>query len=1128
MSTEKHFWIGGNLSVKVFLCALIISVPICANAQSVNSASGLSAAFSSANSSVTIEQDAVISLTGAMPNPTIAKSITGNSAVIDGGGNYRFFTTGSSAGFGSMSDITIQNMNDTAANGSAGYVNGSVAGGFNNVTIQGNTARVSAFYVSGNFSGGVSNSVFENNDATASWGSGGAALGVYGSFFGDIDSSQFTNNIATGNFGGAVSIRGAMTGDIRDAAFTNNKVSSPTQSVYGGGIGISGIMTGGIYGSAFIGNRAESPTGSGGGFKANAISDGIHDSLFQDNYAQSLGGGVQIAHSGAGSAVLSGGINNSRFINNESGSQGGAIAMTATTVTATISGGINNSLFEENSSAQAGGAIIVGYIDRIYKTDFISNVTGLQGGGVLASVNLGDIDESNFTSNISGQHGGAVITWGSMGDIDNSHFTSNEAATGSGGALVAYQKINSITSSTFSSNKAGLNGGAVWANTGIPLIENTTFYNNSAKGYAGAVLTPSGLGTIKDSLFDKNSVTASSAMAGAGLGGAGVFGGSYTIQDSVFTNNSASTENTADPTGGRGGAIFHMAAGTPSTITLNKTAAGGDFIFLGNTQNISGAGETYNSIYIGSTSLYTTAPSATVNLNIATEAGTSIYMYDPMASQPDDMASAAGDLTDVILHVNKAGQGTWVLAGHNDMKAAGDWTISEGELHLIAKTPDGRDGGAHIDLSHTDSSFTLKSGAALSACLTDTPHQITAQNIILESGSTITLKANHGESFVTWSSVPDSPLKVLSLNPGDSVSFSNAQDAQQAPGQLRVGLNDYDYTLDWDDIQATDLFLNINAASAVFNDERAGIEALSAPALVAYRNPIDDEIARRVQLRKDCTEADQCGNLWITPYFDLLNQKSGSGRANFDFYIPGNIVGYDHIVDYFNNEFLAGIAASGAFPQYRSSNADVKGMDFGALVYAGFNTKEYLNLLFFLGYNHIESDMKRHVHGHGYKSDYNTDMFRAGAEASVEIGLGERFMLRPFAMYEYYYMHTGGFREGDGAYSLSAESFSQNLSKIKLGSDLIVYKNNFVNFSAQAYYTHLFDEINGETDIYFIQDPSTVYTVETTPLDRNVFGGGVSGGISLSPAVRLNGSYAIESGKTTLGHQLTANISIAI
>lgn len=263
-------------------------------------------------------------------------------------------------------------------------------------------------------------------------------------------------------------------------------------------------------------------------------------------------------------------------------------------------------------------------------------------------------------------------------------------------------------------------------------------------------------------------------------------------------------------------------------------------------------------------------------------------------------------------------------------------------------------------------------------------------------------------------------------------------------------------------------------------------------------------------------------SLWITPGYSYTSQH---GRTGYDIHYPALTAGYDH---WLTDTFFIGAALSGALPRYRSDDADIDGRNVTAALYGGALLPLELELGAFAAYGHTNHDQTRHVSGRTYDGDYDADSFSAGVSLGRSFGLGDGISLRPFVSYEYLYLHTDSYNEGDGAYALRFGGSHNNLHRLQSGADLTYTFDSQAFVNGRAYYSGLYGDRRGTSRIAFSMDPDqNTFTSLGDAMDENSLGLGLSAGVPLMDNLRLSFGYDCLTGKDNTSHAGTLSLTYA-
>jgi len=498
---------------------------------------------------------------GAIYINSINGSIKESSFVENSAGNLG--ATGSGGAIHVNNDIHGDIENTTFENNTARYSGGAIrtVGGIKGtirdshfIDNKSTTSHGGALYISGDIEGGIENSIFTGNNAKLN----GGAIDIK-TFIGGIRGSEFTDNHSETGTGGAVwvhSVGGVLNG-ISDSTFKDNSAGGARG---GGAVSVTGVIENGIQGSTFENNKAR--VGEGGAINAGAINGGItSNSKFENNTA--LTGGAIFLSKGPGTVgILSGGIDNSKFIGNTATDSGGGAIHLHNGI---LHGGIKNGTeFSKNTAAYHGGAIwLVDIKDGISNSKFIENKTLNGIGGAITTSNIdGGIMGSHFEKNNAHISGGALYAGTLNGAIDNSIFEKNSTVTSGGGAIHVGSALTGgiKNNSRFIDNTAKIHGGAVWVTDFKGGISDSTFTGNiSEEGAGGALWVRNTIeGGITNSTFQNNKASGTGVDDGTGTPGGGTGGAIRTkdieggIDGSHFIGNISNS----------GGGAIHLWAGT--------------------------------------------------------------------------------------------------------------------------------------------------------------------------------------------------------------------------------------------------------------------------------------------------------------------------------------------------------------------------------------------------------------------------------------------------------------------------------------------------------------------------------------------------------------------------------------
>ncbi len=216
---------------------------------------------------------------------------------------------------------------------------------------------------------------------------------------------------AAGN-GGGIENYGTLTvnsSTIRDNSTTNDH--------YGGGIynAPGGILT--VSNSTIMGNSANSLFGYGGGID-NLGTLSVNNSIFNDNKAGDLGGGIMTGYEGGGVAS------------------------------------VVDSTFSNNKAIGNGGGIYNSGLLTVISSTFSSNTSGYVGGGI-ENIGTASVNNSTISNNTATHGGGGIENAFGTASVSNSTISGNSAP--SSGNINNLSGAITLTSTVVANSKAGQN-----------------------------------------------------------------------------------------------------------------------------------------------------------------------------------------------------------------------------------------------------------------------------------------------------------------------------------------------------------------------------------------------------------------------------------------------------------------------------------------------------------------------------------------------------------------------------------------------------------------------------------------------------------------------------------------------
>ena len=642
---------------------------------------------------------------------------------------------------------------------------------------------------------------------------------------------------------------------------------------------------------------------------------------------------------------------------------------------------------------------------------------------------------------------------------------SDSSNSGQGGALYVYDNfITSGGSFTFTGNSAtggdalGKNsesrrsgqGGALYLYDGdTDLGGSYTFINNRAIG---------GKATGEGANADNS-----------GLGGAIYTYTNLTITGSaLFKDNLAASTNPGDPTGGRGGAILVPAG---YDLALAPTA-GNDILFKGNLQRDAAGKTTPNSVYFGNH--YSAGADDNILFTLAPEAGARVIMWDPIASQPDNLKGASGIVYSNItpLDIVMDGPGLWALGGASAMQSATTFTLNDGTFHLIKR--------AVLNLSHnTTAQVDLENGVFMPTLTKTSASLIKAGDINI--GNAAGTVALHPAGVASLS--PGTPYSKLVLsaknaltanaagiklvdNPRIKVGYSqkgndfylnvttrarptglglsgNALDGFIGSGAYLDNL-DIAYPVDnWYYSGKLGLSNNQIADTNLLAGDFAADQPLIGKAIYKNNQGILHQrinswrMAGAVSIRRAESEEvsalnaapaageygagygfdmEKRSRIWALGSRDWADLSSSGDQVGFDADIYGASLGYDLVI---TRNWLAGISLGYSKANSESKNgghAELDSDTWFLSLYGAFNYDAWqAEITLTYGDSSNESDTAYKSFGAYTSGDFHTKHYGADLTVGYEIPLTERISMTPFTGVLYYHGAQDSYTESQNS-----------------------------------------------------------------------------------------------------------------
>lgn len=428
-------------------------------------------------------------------------------------------------------------------------------------------------------------------------------------------------------------------------------------------------------------------------------------------------------------------------------------------------------------------------------------------------------------------------------------------------------------------------------------------------------------------------------------------------------------------------------------------------------------------------------------------------------------------------------------------------------------------------------SFDLESGARLNALLSDQTHTIQASDINLQNGS------SSGITFAPFGYGNRLAAEHTVLHLQASNSLANDSTLAPASGAFAIGV--YDYVFDnarWKEEGNNSSRLLISTNGGIYNTERAGSRATSAPMAIALHNPaskiIQDRFGgnfARLLAEQDGSAEDAAGEehagggaevrtqakeFWFMPSFQRGNHKGALGyRVN----MPALTFGYEQ---WLSNKSFAGLSLGLAIPEYTSGQTSQDAWNVSISPYAGLLLPFNMELGLFGGYSYTSHTQSRAVHGQRYNSKYASEGWNLGVSLARSFQLNDTFKVRPFASVEHIYLRTKGYRENEGIFALAFGLHTQNLQRFTVGSELDYKLDEKNNISAKAYYLGLSGDRHSASPAVFVMDRNmNQFTSMGNTHDRHALGLGFNLKTALNKQTSLQLGYNLLASKNSKNHQ---------
>ncbi|MDZ8120469.1 choice-of-anchor Q domain-containing protein [Pontiella agarivorans] len=397
-------------------------------------------------------------------------------------------------------------------------------------------------------------------------------FGIYSNTTNRFDSLILSNGWAqgVGNGGGAISI-------LPNAALTlNNSTLTGNWGSLGGALLNQGDLI--INNSIFKNNSASSGAGLAHYGPTNTASLLIQDSLFTNNYAYTIGGGLYIY---SGDSTLTNTVISDNSANNAIDIRGGGGVF--------IREGSHNLQalqLENNAAVTGGGGLYLADGSLDISDSEVENNAARNGGGLYLAAGNHAISNTAIHVNTAtlGNGGGIYAAAGSV-SVRNSSVNGNRisSSSGAGGGIYSDSAAFTIATSTVSQNFTAGAGGGIYLNAspGSLNLTQSTLAGNHASRKGGALYLNAGASDISSSTVAHNRAT----MDG---------GGFYLHTDTLELDHVTIADNIAVR---HGGAIYNSNAvlrAQHTTIATNRAYQG-----YGGIYNLAGTTELNHVLAVG-------------------------------------------------------------------------------------------------------------------------------------------------------------------------------------------------------------------------------------------------------------------------------------------------------------------------------------------------------------------------------------------------------------------------------------------------------------------------------------------------------------------------------------------------
>ena len=236
--------------------------------------------------------------------------------------------------------------------------------------------------------------------------------------------------------------------------------------------------SGALFGFTITGGNANgtAPHDKGGGLYASNGGISMGSVLFENNYAETAGGGAYVVETVERIGAQHPAFVRSTFRNNESGEDGGGLALED------AESRITSVMFENNDAGRYGGGLFNDGADPVLKNViFKENSSDLEGGGILNNLSSPELFNVLITDNDAFVNGGGIVNGTNSSPVlTNVTISGNDAENGNGGGMYNRNGAMPLLLNTIVwGNTASSTGDEIWNSSNSSIEIDYSLYGNS-------------------------------------------------------------------------------------------------------------------------------------------------------------------------------------------------------------------------------------------------------------------------------------------------------------------------------------------------------------------------------------------------------------------------------------------------------------------------------------------------------------------------------------------------------------------------------------------------------------------------------------------------------------------------